>query len=434
MALAKKTSRGRILSAHEAYRAYGVSALREVADRGSAILVSSVSEPAETLKSRRDSLGLTIKSISKATKLAASAIEDCENSKTRSPIRNIERLAIALGLDERVISFSKGAGGDVKLAARLKQLGGGASFSAATVLKMSEAAWVIDTQNRLYDLLSLKGEVINNFKPNENYGNPAWQQGYSLASETRRILGLSQKEPIASMRDVCSSLNIPLLQAELPRNFAGATVTNGSSRGILINTAGFNSNVWVRRATIAHELGHVLWDSEQNIENIRVDEYDDISAEHKPRLDSIESRANAFAVALLAPPDAVCGRYGKGKFDINGEIVRDMMEFFGISYSVATQHLKNVLKLSRDFEQKVDTEATDEWRGRESYTDDFFPISETSSLRRGEFSGLVARARKKGFISFDTASEYLMASQDVYCEKEDIIDSLYVFGAVPNKL
>ena len=125
--------------------------------------------------------------------------------------------------------------------------------------------------------------ALAEFEPSHDYGHgePAWRAGYVLAERTRERLGLGL-EPIESMRDLVEHrLGIPIIQVALPTRIAGATVSSHGQRGIVLNTAGANSNVWIRRTTMAHELAHILFDPEEQLSNVRVDSYDETArAEH----------------------------------------------------------------------------------------------------------------------------------------------------------
>lgn len=432
LSLFKPTSTGHRLKACEALDVYGFDILKEVHDYGSAILVCSEDEPAATLRMQREDLGLSVHDVAKRTGLTDSQVNECENSANRSPIRSIERLAAVLGLDDRLVSVTPGAGRDNNLAVRLKTIGQSTGLGVSAVLAFSEAAWVIRTQARLLDLLKIDKRLPSQFIPSANYGHanyPAWQHGYYLANKTREALGLSANEPIF-LRDVCEKLGVPLLQAELPRRLAGATVASLGRRGIVVNTAGYNQNVWVRRATIAHELGHLIWDPDSSLQQVRVDDYDDLFSVNE-RPDFVEARANAFAVALLAPSDSV-----KKVFQSHSDVrvgLRSVMELFGISYSAAKYHVWNSLDRAIKIESLVvdDVEPTDEWRGQEAYTDDFFPIKSTASLRRGEFAGLVVSAEEKGLISSDTACGYLQTTPELYSRSKANIISLYSISEHP---
>lgn len=436
LSLAKPTATGRRITAIEAFDAYGLDVLAEVQDRGSAILPVSAEEPAATLRLRRLALGLSKQEVARMTRLSIEQIDDCESADTRSPIRDLEQLASALGLDERLISVVAGASGDKSLAVRLKAMKGieGTKLSAKMVLVLTESAWVIRVQQRMRRLLNREINLPAKFVPNDNYGNrnyPAWQQGYYLAQITRQILGISDSGPIESLREICQRLGIPVLQTAMEARYAGATVSTDDTRGIVVNTVGHNQNVWVRRATIAHELGHLLWDPKQRLDQVVVDKYEDLDSldvHHSSQpSDFVEARANAFAIAFLAPPAAVENVYANAGGGVDG--LRAVMVTFGISFTAARFHIQNLNFASTIEQGFVDTEPTDEWRGREAYTDDFFPLQSTSSLRRGEFSSLVAQAQLMGLISVDTASTYLGTSSDQYARRAELIASLFSFDA-----
>jgi len=424
LSLFTPTAKGHRLTAYEAWAAYGFETLREVMDYGAAILADSRSEPAATIKQRREALGLSVKDVARATLIPEEQVRDCENEETRSPIKHIERIATSLGLDERMVSITPGAGGDSGLAVRLKtllkeeQLG----LSPSVVLTLSEAAWVIKTQIRLQHLLKIERRLPEKFEQDYNYGSPgypSWRHGYYLATRARDIIGFSHDQPIDSLRSMCEGFGIPLLYTTWPEQIAGATVISNGVRGILVNTSGYNTNVWVRRATIAHELGHLFWDPERELNSVKVDSYDEIESLSRDKPDYVEARANAFAIAFLAPETAV-----RREFNKYGDLstgLRAVMEKFGISYTAAKNHIINLM--DSGVEQYAltvdDSEPTHEWRGREAYTDDYFPLRNTSQLRRGGFAGLVVAAHREGLISLDTACEYLQTTPGAYEKSSD---------------
>ena len=89
--------------------------------------------------------------------------------------------------------------------------------------------------------------------------------GQDLSEKARDVLDLGRR-PVKSMRALVEdTLCIPVIHAELAqREIAGATisVTDGDEtwRGIVLNLLGDNKNPLVRRATIAHEIAHLLYD------------------------------------------------------------------------------------------------------------------------------------------------------------------------------
>jgi len=420
IALFSPEANGRILTAYEAYNSFGLDILKEVIEEGSAVIAFNRKEPSQTLRKRREALGLSIEDIKKYAGLSDSAIKNAEDPTKRSPIRILERLCQVLGLDESVIGFKPGAEGDFDLALRLKTImdTGQYHLNPKNVLVLSEAAWVITTQNRLMRWLEInQGEARwKSFKADDDYQSfPIYKKGYELARTTRDKLGLGD-EPINSLRDLCNKrLNIPLIQIELPRRIAGATLASGKGRGIVVNLQGNNANVWIRRTTISHELGHLLWDADQRLKKLKVDSYGDL--ESMENGDRTEQRANAFAAEFLAPRRAVKRIFEQKKN------LRDIMVHFGISYSVSKNQVCNALNFdpkTKEFAQ-IDIMPTQEWQIQE---EDYLPAKDFPVLKKNFFAGLVAKAQQKGLLTEDSAAQYLSCTKDDFLKYRDTFISL----------
>lgn len=428
LSLYREGAQGRQLSACEALKTFGLDVLEEVFFEGSAILVDSKEEPARTFKARREALGLTVQEISRALNLSEDKIKTIEDPNKRNLIRDLELIAENLGLDERKITFERGLKGDNYLALRLKTLQEDAQLKPKTIISFSEAAWVIAVEDRLREWLDFRKDVAlcNKFTRTDEYGNasrPAYKIGYDLAYKARQILSFSQEEPIWLRKLCIDRLAIPIIQIELPDYIAGATIANNESRGIVVNIKGMNNNVWIRRATIAHELGHLLWDPDQNLERIRVDKYTELDegwSSDRKRLDYVEQRANAFAAEFLAPKEVAARIYKRSG-------LRAVMEQFGVSFFLARWQVWNGLYETESFDSFSvdDIEPTDEWRGGESYTAEYFPINNVPTSRTGFFAGLVTLAEQKNLISKDTATQYLRCSEDEYDRSKNMIPGLF---------
>jgi Zn-dependent peptidase ImmA (M78 family) len=433
LALINAGSTGRILTAYEALKAYNIAKIQEVMDYGSAILSTSGNEPSSTLKTRRQDLGLSIKSVAAKVGLSVKEIEKLEGNKEISAIRNIEKVAAVLGLDERMVSAVPGAGGDSALAVRLKGFSGAKAdrFSENAVMTFSEAAWVITTQYRLQQMFDdVAGKSLVDY--DDDYGDeitPAWKKGFQLARLAREKLSVGPVEPIESMRTICERIKVPLIFAMLPKNIAGATIEAGGQRGILINSE--ITNVWVQRVTIAHELGHLLWDPIRRLNEIKVDKNESIGIRFDSTADHVEARANAFAVGFIAPEYAVMCEFNDADGDWSTAIYK-IMDKFGLSLSAAKAHILNVIgehgNINDKF-QNISITPSDEWNGRERLTVDFYPLNkEKTPMRKGEFAGLVVRAEMEGLISTDTAIEYLQTTEGEYKSHRDTIYNIY-YGA-----
>jgi Zn-dependent peptidase ImmA (M78 family) len=228
-------------------------------------------------------------------------------------------------------------------------------------------------------------------------------------------------DPIRSMRDLVEKdLGIPVVQAQLQPSIAGATITTkgfngGEVRGFVLNTIGDNSNVWVRRATLAHELGHILHDPSQELKELRVDSYTGTLA--NPELgsgDYVEQRANAFAIAFLAPLESV---RNMTPTPIGAEAVGEVMQTFGISHTAARYHVFNAHHRQDQLPNQTELPGpAEEWLTAEDFTLDYFPVRSVPFQRRGRFAGLVAECFQRRLLSSYTAALYLGCSEDEFME------------------
>ena len=433
---------GHVLTAWEAFDAFGIERLDEAVEYGAAILKHSAGSAGRKLKNRREFLSFDRRSVAGAASVCEPKVATVEDSGPGVAIGDANRIAFVLGVDERFLAFHPDGAGEDGLAVRLRTLrrntgsGHAVRVSDATALLFAEAASIVRVQHRLQDWLRIESES-DRFEPDADYGSsarPAWKVGYDLAAEARNVLGLG-RAPIPSMRALVEErLGIPVVQAPLPGNteIAGATVAaaddrGGEVRGIVLNTLGANENVWVRRATLAHELGHLLFDPPERLENLRVDSYDEgrTDPQDEGAADSVEQRANAFAVAFLAPNDAV---RETAPPPLTTASVAKTMRTFGIGKVAAGHHICNSHYRqydAPDFEAAAE-EPSDEWKGREDFTLDFFPLSDMPDQRRGRFAYLAAKCRREGLISGHTAALYLRCPvEELTAEKLDFLVALY---------
>jgi transcriptional regulator with XRE-family HTH domain/Zn-dependent peptidase ImmA (M78 family) len=417
---------GHRLTAWEALHDHGRDKLLEIASRGAAILCDTPLTTGRNLRERRNALGLDIGDIASRAGLPSADVVDAEEGRRRVPIQRIERIARVLGLDERIVASSNAGASSEQLAVRLRTLGQGTSpLTASAVLMLAEAYWVGVTQLRLETWLRTRPQLSPRFNPTEIYSDhPAYDQGYRLALETRNILGFGTEPIPRSVRSVCEDdLGIPVVQASLPKRIAGATIATGldGDRVVVVNINGWNQNVWVRRSTYAHELCHLLWDPPGRLRDLRVDDYDDLLSKPDDLHDPVEQRSNAFSVEFIAPGLSALAYYqGSGHPSI-----RAVMEHFGVSFTAARFQVWNASKRRIDLDTLTASNKDPDQSSvaSESYTLDYFPLPETPLTRRGRFAAAVVWAAEFGFISYDTASEYLYATESaVRASAQDIKD------------
>ncbi len=431
LAEASEEATGHRLTAVEALNAFDFSTLLIAVERGQAPLVHDRNEPARTLRKHREALGYTQQYLAQLAKVKAEDVIRAETPGKISSIRILERLAPPLAIDERILGFKNQAEVE-KLGVRLRQLAnpeGETGLSPAAVAALAESAWVIARQKSLLSLFPTSKAIgLEHFLPDDDYGFPSYQRGYYLAAQARQILGIDQEAPIKSMRSLVSdTLNIPLIQTRLGRRLAGATIANGAARGVVVNIEGANKSVWVRRMTLAHELGHLLWDPAQKLNRLRVDRYGDLEINGSSRRDPVEIRANAFAIAFLAPPAVVEKMVYQA--ETIPSAVFEVAQHFGISVTAAAAHVGNVSRV-RVVLPRVGLfpEPSEEMRAQENFTIDFFPIKDVPPSLVGRFAGLVARAFDEKMISKDTAATLLRTTQDKL--NPTVIEGIRELGAV----
>ena len=414
---------GRQLTEFEVRAAYDPKVFAEIDEHLSAVLLRSRGAIERALRTQRKRLNVTRKQLASAAAVSFSIVDDAETDAAKCELRDLEHLAFVLGLDPAQLSVHETARADMELGVRLRVLThhsttqGRVPLGPRTVLRFSEAASIILAQSRLQHWLE-KPEEASGFEASSDYSFPTWRAGFRLAGQARERLGIGV-DPIDSMRELVENrLGIPIIQLELSEAIAGATISSHGHRGIVLNVKGANSNVWVRRTTLAHELAHILFDPEENLESIRVDSYDqlDRNTQEEGRsqdYDNVERRANAFAVQFLAPRQAV-KQLVPNPAKITAEAISSVMSKFGIGPAAARFHVGNAW-----YQRPEDLPPLQCLRGTPSYqqlaaedfTQDFFPIQATPDQRRGRFALLTAEAVYADLITADTAAQYLTCSE-----------------------
>jgi Zn-dependent peptidase ImmA (M78 family) len=414
LSLHRENATGRILNAAEALRLFGWPKLQQLADRNAVPIAASSDEPYNSIIQQLSSIGVEFSKAAQKSRWSPDSIRRFEERK-QVPFRDLERMAQGIDLNEEKLGTVSSAGADHQLGVRLRTMRSSDPnrFSESTVLGLTEAAWTIRKQLELASLTNEDDRAVITklgISPSSDYGSklaPAYQIGYRLARETRKLLGLNTEVPIDSLKDLIEKrLRIPVVQLELHSDFAGATVASDGSRGIVINLAGDNSNPLVRRMTMAHELGHILWDPDQNLNKLRVDRYDQLkedAADDNYPLDYVERRANAFAIEFLAPGDAIVDEFKKSKDESTG--LEKLITTFGVSRTAIARHLSNSSHKALDVSStRTGQFSTDDWEVRESLAVPVFAPQDVPISRRGRFAYLVYKAFKARLISADTAA------------------------------
>ncbi|KAB0486468.1 protein of unknown function [Pseudomonas reinekei] len=437
IAFANERATGRKLSAREALDNFGSNILLGLSHKNAVPLILKAGEPGLTIKSRRSEMSLSVEDLARATNIDVERLISFETGDSILPFRDIEKISRSLVLDESVIGYQPGSGGDPQLGVRFKEFFKGAGdgaglLSSALVLRLSESAWVVKKQLSLQSKLGVsQADVIRDLgiKPDNDYKWPAYKKGYALAALTRKLLGIGETDPIHSLSDLVENkLCIPVVQSDFSSKFAGATVSpSDTGRGIVLNTNGANSNVWVRRTTLAHELGHLLWDPDHRLNKLVVDEYDDFNRATESQdfsYDEVEARANAFAAEFLAPAQGVRELFSLHPRAEDG--LRAVMERFGVGLTTAKWQLINAKLIGPDEKfSNVDYSHTNDWVISEEACLSYSPVPSIPESRRGRFAKIVSDCVQERIISNDSAAFCLSISESDFLENRDRIASLH---------
>ena len=427
LGVANPTSTGYRMSSLEALHEYGWDILSEAADHGSAILVESDGEPYRALKDRANALGLRMHKLFADASWSASDADDFANERP-IPFRKLDRLASLLGIESKNIGKSD-AGGMDSVGARLRTLIADREqeLTEDIVIAISEASRLIADYVAIRRLLG--DSLVSNYYITDyssiykqiddvkiglrNY--EPWQVGFQCADLVRKFLSIEEDDPVRGLATIVErSFDIFLLQTRSPGDFSGCSVERAGERAILLNRAFRGGNVFVMRAALAHELGHCLMDTASELANVHVDQdrvFDSNVFEH----DAVESRANAFAVQLLAPRNSVVREYDRrGSGDHS---VRAVMEIYGVSQSIVTRQISNSYGIDhsqvttgRNFPRSF---SVAKWEKLErSIFDDLSELSrEIAPIRLSKLAILGSLAYSSGYISADKLSSLLGCNQ-----------------------
>ena len=421
---------GHVLTAWEAWNAYGTDVLEETVEYSSAKLIATRQALEETLIKRRGQLGLTQATVAAIAGVDEEEILAAEANPWEAPILNLEKIALGMGLDERIMFFRSDALGDVDLAARLRDMRNQPRdslgwISAEIAGFLAEASSVIRIQDRLQGWLGKPApEQLFTYSPDygDNNVHNARMAGYQLAADARNRLGLGAG-PIRSMAKLAGeNLGVPVVSAELPHGVACATLSitdeyGREVRGIVMNSAGPNRNPWSNRVNLARGLGHALFDTPARLGKVWMDGTLKGPENHQEG-DPVEERADAFALAFLAPFVPV---RENARPPIEARDVEWTMRHFGMSEPAARRridschshefHIPHIGTTHAPSEEQTRAEALD-WTG-------VFLYSERAS-RRGQFARIILDCHNRSLISDDTAGLYLGCSREEFRTSREI--------------
>lgn len=363
-------------------------------------------ERGEFLRSWRADAGFSVEKVALRASLSPLTVEGIEAGTHEPSFEDLDALAGVLGLRAEEIYDDQVAESAPREGVRLLMKSAIAYRPSEEVrLRMLEAAAAARDLLDLQAELRPKGGGFEKFtsRPLTASSEPPFKLGDDLARETRQKLAI--KGPIPSMRDLAQeTLGIPIVAAELSSSGPDAFsfYAPGRRAAIILNRQGKNTHPLVRRFSIAHELGHVLFDR-PGMGAFGV--Y--CQVDPKRGLD-IEARANAFAMRLLLPHAQITQL---GVDILRPSNFREVMETWGVHFSALQLYVEKVLNLSREEAQsripEVDRSSPNRWSEAEELVEERRGLERVPMPRRGALARLVLAAVRQNQISHARARELL---------------------------
>ncbi len=167
----------------------------------------------------------------------------------------------------------------------------------------------------------------------------AWEQGYSLARAARPLLPDTQSVGRVEIEHVLESLGVQVMEVSLGADVLDAIAVFGKNHGpaILVNSDGRHAQGEMgRRATLGHELCHLLFDREGALP------FAEALGPLAPEIP--EKRARAFAAELILPQQEALARALKRQPASRvewQELVDNLGHDFGASQELVAWQLVN---------------------------------------------------------------------------------------------
>lgn len=363
-----------------------------------------------TLRSARETAGLSTKAMGRLAGLDAAEVEQIERGEAAPAFAILKRYARIFG--SRIDRF----------------LASGASTSPATLLFRSAAEHGTDLGSVLAgDDLYVLGDFLASVADIEelersldeppasvpnlesaDLTDPEWPQGQEFAARAREALGLGF-DPIPSMKALLEErLHWSLLFVtpnELSPVLQGAS-TIEPRPAILVNLVEGRESWWRTRVSLAHEMCHILYDSRTIARPYLISPQGELQGRREwalvDRFRGLERRANAFAVHFLAPSTAI--RAVIGRMSPDSEWAIDAVcQSMGIGRTVAVRRLGHEYRLSEEVQNHLIERGSDTTRFRQHHPDAEIMVG----LRHGRLAALVESAFSTGRIGAVSARAYL---------------------------
>ena len=242
---------------------------------------------------------------------------------------------------------------------------------------------IIEMNNIDTDNIKLKKYLCNDLENVEK-----------AANDFRNYIKISNKQPISDLINILENLGIIIIQIKNPDNrfddFDGLSeIVNNIPVIVLLDGIKDGAR---QRFTIAHELGHLIL----NINNNELDE---------------ERICNRFASALLMPKEAIINEFGYSRGNINFFELTAFKNEFKVSYTAIVYRLKDLNIISEYLYKKLSI-----FLSQRIGKNDPKPIQPEKSF---QFKKIVYKLEADEIISINKACELLGVTVDEYNNEDN---------------
>ena len=164
---------------------------------------------------------------------------------------------------------------------------------------------------------------------------PAFEQGYSVARWLREELSIQDAERV-ELEALLESWKIPLIDVWLSSKDLDAVSVWGPEHGpaVIVNRNGRHGRAKARRATVAHEIGHLVMDRRDALPVAEV-----MGGRVSSR---VETRARAFAASFLMPSTIAAREVvAAGTVEELESVLRRLSDHYGASREIVAWQAYN---------------------------------------------------------------------------------------------
>ncbi len=352
----------------------------------------------------RETYGFDLENLAELSGIPISRVKEIESG---TPLSTAELALLADALAVDPASLHAGKIEEIqRTVARFRAPTGLSDINGSDARLLARAAEAGEVCSELRTLLGKESSpIIGLRKPIAvAASDEPWHQGYQLGRAAREKL-FSTHGPLQSVQGSLEEVgaHVAFVHFETREIEAASLLEPGSSPVILLNKSSSRVKYPLsRRAILAHELCHLLYDGGKR--NLTI-----VSREEGPDTSGIERRANGFAPNFLAPGDWVSFHRKSAK-----GIVIELAEHWGLSLEGAAWHAKNLGLIDPSKVEQFRQEASRP--GFETHFEPDLPRTppdlvgieaEPTDLVRGHLSELAIIAAEEGAISKGRAAEIL---------------------------